>query len=48
MRDQKEGRRGLECHFALFRNRPQFEQVLSLLWKALSMPKALIQPHYPA
>ena len=26
----------------------QFEQVLSLLWKALSMPKALLQPRYPA
>ena len=26
----------------------QFEQVLSLLWKALSLPKALLQPRYPA
>ena len=26
MREQKEGRRGLECHFALFRNRPQMRR----------------------
>ena len=26
----------------------QFEQILSLLWKALSLPKALLQPRYPA
>ena len=26
----------------------QFEQILGLLWKALSLPKALLQPRYPA
>ena len=43
MRERKEGRRGLECHFALFRNRPLYGQLIG----ANELPISAYASHHP-